>query len=113
VRVAVTDHPATAWTTQQFREAFPWDQAPRYVIHDRDLAFEAATTTANAMGIDVVRTAAHSPWQNAYLERFIGSVRRECLDHVIVLNAAGLRTNLKSYVEYYNDVSYCPTLLCA
>jgi putative transposase len=103
VHVAVTDHPTAAWTAQQFREAFPWDQAPRYVIHDRDLAFQAATASANAMDIEVVRTAAHSPWQNAYVERFIGSVRRECLDHVIVLNASGLRTILKSYIAYYTD----------
>jgi putative transposase len=113
VHVAVTDHPTAAWTAQQFREAFPWDDAPRYLLHDRDLAFQAATASANAMGIEVVRTAPHSPWQNAYIERFIGSVRRECVDHVIVLNAAGLRTILKSYIAYYNDVSYCPTLLCA
>jgi putative transposase len=73
------------------------------VIHDRDLTFQAATTSASAMGIEIVRTAAHSPWQNAYIERFIGSVRRECLDHVIVLNAAGLRTILKSYIAYYTD----------
>jgi putative transposase len=103
VHIAVTSHPSAAWTAQQFREAFRWDQAPRYLIHDRDLAFQAMTATAKAMGIDEVRTAPRSPWQNAYVERFIGSVRRECLDHVIVLNAAGLRTILKSYVAYYTD----------
>jgi putative transposase len=102
VHVAVTDHPTAAWTAQQFRDAFPRDQAPRYVIHDRDFAFQAVTTSANAMG-KVVRTAPRSPWQNAYIERFIGPVRRECLDHVIVLNASGLRTMLKSYVAYYTD----------
>jgi putative transposase len=103
VHIAVTPHPTAAWTAQQFREAFPWDQAPRYLIHDRDLAFQAMTSTAKAIGIQEVRTAPRSPWQNAYVERFIGSVRRECLDHVIVLNAAGLRTILKSYVTYYTD----------
>lgn len=103
VHVAVTDRPTAAWTAQQFREAFRWDQAPRYLIHDRDLAFQAVTASATAMGIQEVRTAPRSLWQNAYIERFIGSVRRECLDHVIVLTAAGLRTILKSYVTYYMD----------
>ena len=97
VHLAVTTHPSAAWTAQQFRDAFPWDQAPRYLIHDRDLAFQALIGTVKAMGIEDVRTAPRSPSQNAYVERFIGSVRRECLDHVIVLNAAGLHTILKSY----------------
>jgi putative transposase len=101
VHVAVTPHPTAAWTAQQLREAFPGDQAPRHLIHDRDLAFQALSATAKAMGIEEVRTAPRSPWQNAYVERFIGSVRRECLDHVIVLTAGGLRTILKSYVGYY------------
>jgi transposase InsO family protein len=96
VHVAVTRHPTAAWTAQQLREAFPWDQMPRYLLHDRDLAFQSLIGTAKAMGINDVRTAPRSPWQNAYVERFIGSIRRECLDHVIVLNAAGLRTILKS-----------------
>ena len=103
VHVAVTPHPTAAWTAQQFREAFPWDQAPRYLLHDRDLAFQAVTATATAMGMEAIRTAPHSPWQNAYVERFIGSVRRECLDHVIVLNATGLRRLLQSYIAYYTD----------
>jgi transposase InsO family protein len=101
VHVAVTDRPTAAWTAQQFREAFPWDHTPRYLIHDRDLAFQAVTATSKGMGIREVRTAPRSPWQNAYVERFIGSVRRECLDHVIVLTAGGLRTILQSYVAYY------------
>jgi putative transposase len=91
VHVAVTDHPTAAWTAQQLREAFPWDDAPRYLVHDRDTAFAAWATTASAIGIEEVITAAHSPWQNAYAERLIGSIRRECLDHVIVANARGLR----------------------
>jgi putative transposase len=103
VHVGVTDHPTAAWTAQQFREAFPWDQAPRYIIHDRDLVFQAVAATAAAMGIEVVRTAPRAPWQNAYVERFIGTLRRECLDHVIVLNAAGLRTIVKSFVAYYTN----------
>jgi transposase InsO family protein len=65
------------------------------------------------MDIQAIRTAPRSPWQNAYVERVIGSFRRECLDHVIVLNEAGLRCVLTAYIAYYNDVSYCPTSLCA
>ena len=102
MHTAVTAHPTAVWTAQQFREAFPWDQAPAYLIHDRDRAFQAVKATVDAMGIEEVLTAPRSPWQNAYAERFIGSVRRECLDHVIVLNAAGLRQILKSYVGYYS-----------
>ena len=101
VHVAVTDHPTAAWTAQPLREAFPWDDAPRYLIHDRDTAFAAWATTASAIGIEEVITAAHSPWQNAYAERLIGSIRRECLDHVIVANARGLRRVLPAYVDYY------------
>jgi transposase InsO family protein len=101
VHTAVTAHPTAAWTAQQFREAFPWDQAPRYLIRDRDRAFQGIKAVVDTVGTEEVLTAPRSPWQNAYAERFIGSVRRECLDHVIVLNAAGLRTILKSYVIYY------------
>ena len=101
VHVAVTAHPTTEWTGQQLRDAFPWDHAPRYLIRDRDHAFDGVAAMAKAMGIHDVRTAPHSPWQNAYAERFIGSVRRECLDHVIVLTAAGLRRILDEYISYY------------
>ena len=101
VHIAMTDHPTAAWTAQQLREAFPWDDAPRYLVHDRDTAFHAWATTAPAIGIDEVITAARSPWQNAYGERLIGSIRRECLDHIIVGNARGLRRVLNAYVEYY------------
>jgi transposase InsO family protein len=98
VHVAATAHPTATWTAQQLREAFPWDTAPRFLLHDRDHAFDGVTATA--MGIHDLRTAPRSPWQNAYVERFIGSVRRECLDHVIVLHSTGLR-RVKAYVEYY------------
>jgi len=101
VHVGVTEHPTAAWTAQQFREAFPWDDAPRYLIRDRDLAFAAIHTTADAMAITEVLTTPRSPWQNGVIERFIGSVRRECLDHVIVLTATGLQHLLKRYIEYY------------
>jgi transposase InsO family protein len=101
VHVAVTDHPTAAWTAQQLREAFPWDRAPRYLIRDRDHAFEGWTETAKTMGIDELLTAPRSPWQNAYAERFIGSARRECLDHVIVFSAPGLQRLMKLYCAYY------------
>ncbi|MGH9384438.1 MAG: integrase core domain-containing protein [Vicinamibacterales bacterium] len=101
VHVAVTDHPTAAWTSQQLREAFPWNDAPRYLVHDRDTAFHAWATTAPAIGSNDVLTAVRSPWQNAYAERLIGSIRRECLDHVIIANAHGLRRVLDAYVKYY------------
>jgi transposase InsO family protein len=101
VHVAVTDHPTATWTGPQLREAFPWEQAPQYLVRDRDHAFDAWTDTAKAMGIEEVRTAPRSPWQNAYVERFIGSARRECLDHVIVLSATGLRRLMTLYCRYY------------
>jgi putative transposase len=99
--IAVTAHPTAAWTAQQLREAFPWDEAPRYVLHDRDHAFDHLRTTAKAMGIEEVLTAPRAPWQNAFAERFIGSARRECLDHVIVFNEAGLRRLMTLYCSYY------------
>jgi len=101
VHVAVTAHPTPAWTAQQLREAFPFHESPRYLVHDRDTAFQGWATTARAIGIDEVFTAAHSPWQNAYAERLIESIRRECLDHIIVANERGLRRVLHAYVDYY------------
>jgi transposase InsO family protein len=80
VHIAVTDHPTSAWTAQQLREAFPFDAAPRYLIHDHDTAFQAWATATSALGIQEVLTAVRAPWQNAYAERLIGSIRRECLD---------------------------------
>jgi len=99
VRVAVTDQPTTVWTTQQRREAFPWNTAPRYLVHDRDSAFSAWATTA-AIGSEDILTAPWSPWQNAFAERLIGSIRRECLDHIIISNERGLRRVLDQYVAY-------------
>ena len=101
VHVVVTDHPTASWTAQQLREAFPWDEGPRYLVRDRDAVFNTWATTATGMDIREVLTAARSPWQNAYAERLIGSIRRECLDHVIVWNERGLRHILKVYVAYY------------
>jgi putative transposase len=99
--IAVTAHPTAAWTAQQLREAFPWDEAPRYPVHDRDHMFAFLGATAKAMGIEEVLTAPRSPWQNAFVERFIGSARRECFDHVIVFNEAGLQRLMTLYCLYH------------
>jgi len=101
VHVAVTARPTAPWTAQQLRNAFPEDHAPRYLLHDRDTVFTDVASTIGAMQIHEVVTAPRSPWQNAYVERLIGSIRRECLDHVIVLSATGLRRVLADYVAYY------------
>ena len=103
VHFGVTAHPTAAWVAQQFREAFPWDTAPRYLIRDRDGAYGSdVCSTVMAMGIEEVVTAPRSPWQNPFVERVIGSIRRECLDHVIVLNERHLRRILLSCSEYYH-----------
>jgi putative transposase len=101
VHVAVTEHPTAAWTAQQLRNAFPENEAPGYLLHDRDAVFADVAATIAGMNIQTVRTAPRSPWQNAYVERVIGSIRRECLDHLIALNAAGLHRVLTDYVAYY------------
>jgi putative transposase len=103
VHFAVTEHQTALWTAQQLREVFPEDAAPRYLIHDRDRAFAALATTASGMGIQELRTAPRSPRQNAYVERLIGSIRRECLDHVIAVNEAGLSRVLSGYLAYYHQ----------
>jgi len=99
--VAVTAHPTAAWTAQQLRDACPWDEAPRYLLHDRDHAFAALGATTTAMGIEDVVTAPHAPWQNPFVERFVGSARRECFDHMIVVNEAGVRQLMARYCSYY------------
>ena len=101
VHVAVTAHPTAAWTAQQLRNAFPENESPRYLLHDRDSVFAHVATTIAGMNTQAIRTAPRSPWQNAYVERVIGSIRRECLDHVIVMNAAGLHRVITDYVAYY------------
>jgi transposase InsO family protein len=98
---AVTAHPTTDWTVQQLREAFSWDSAPRYLLRDRDQIFsQVFRDQVKSMGIAEVLAA--TPWQRAYVERVIGSIRRECLDHVIVLSEASLRRTLTSYFAYYH-----------
>src|SRR5438874_2850335 len=99
---AVTAHPTAEWTAHQLREAFPWDSAPRYLLRDRDRIFGPEfVEQVKAMGIKQVLSAPRSPWQRAYVERVIGSIRRECLDHVIVFSVAGLHRVLADYVVYY------------
>lgn len=102
VHFAVTAHPTAEWTAQQLRYAFPWGSAPRYILRDRDSCYgDAFQQTAQALTYNEILSAPRSPWQNAYVERLIGSIRRECLDHVIVLNERGLRRTLRSYFDYY------------
>ncbi len=92
VRAAVTEHPTAAWLSRQVTEAFPWDTAPRYLLRDRDASYGSYFyNRVEAMGIKKVVTAAQSPWQNAYVERVIGSIRRECLDHIVIFNERHLR----------------------
>jgi transposase InsO family protein len=100
--VAVTEHPTSEWVAHQLLQAFPWDSAPRYLLRDRDRSYgEKFSEAARWLDMEEVLTAAQSPWQNAYVERLIGSIRRECLDHVMVFNESGLRRILKSYFDYY------------
>jgi putative transposase len=103
VHFAVTDSPAAAWTAQQVAEAFPWGEAPRYLIRDRDAIYGSIfRERVKRMGMSEVITAARSPWQNAYAERVIGTIRRELLDHVIVLDERHLHRRLRAYVNYYH-----------
>jgi transposase InsO family protein len=104
VHFNVTAHPTAEWTAQQLREAFPFDQLPRYLLRDRDKIFGAAFCRQVAdMEIQEVLSAPRSPWQRAYVERLIGSIRRECPDHVIVFNEGSLRRILASYFSYYHE----------
>src|SRR5262249_10434729 len=105
VWINVTAHPTAEWVARQITEAFPWDRAPRYMIRDRDRIYGTVVTPRlRTMGIRDKPTAPASPWQNGFAERLIGSIRRECLDHVIVLGEAHLRRILKNYADYYNGV---------
>jgi transposase InsO family protein len=102
MRTAVTEHPTAAWLSRQVTEAFPWDTAPRCLLRDRDSSYGSEfRSRVEAMNIAEVITAPRSPWQNAYVERVIGSIRRECLDHVVIFNERHLRRVLSSYVDYY------------
>ena len=97
VWINVTPHPTAEWIARQITEAFPWAEAPRYLIRDRDQAYGAAVTRRlRAMGIRDKPIAPGSPWENGLAERLIGSIRRECVDHVIALGEAHLRRTLRS-----------------
>src|SRR5271156_269963 len=105
VWINVTTNPTAEWIARQITEAFPWDAAPGYMIRDRDRILGAVVTRRlRAMGIRDKPIAPASPWQNGFAERLIGSIRRECLDHIIVLGEVHLRGILKNYAAYYNGV---------
>ena len=105
VWINVTTNPTAEWVARQITEAFPWDGSPRYMIRDRDRIYGAVVTRRlRAMGIRDKPIAPASPWQNGYAERLIGSIRRECVDHIIVLGEEHLRRILKNYAAYYNSV---------
>jgi len=104
VHFNVTEHPTAQWTAQQMVEAFPWEETPIYIIHDQDKIYgKRFKDRVKNMQIKEVATAPGSPWQNAYAERVIGSIRRECLNHVIVLNEKHLKRILKTYFSYYHQ----------
>ena len=103
VHFNVTAHPTAERTAQQLRQAFPWDSAPRFLLRDRDRIFGADfTRQVQEFGIQEVLGAPGAPQQRAYIERVIGTIRRECLDHMIVFNEASLRRHLKLFLEYYH-----------
>lgn len=103
VHFNVTERPTAQWTAQQITEAFPFDTSPKYLLRDRDGIYGADFQRRVAsMGIEQVLTAPRSPWQNAYVERLIGSIRRECLDHIIILTEAHIRRILRRYFSYYH-----------
>ena len=104
VHFNVTEHPSAEWTAQQIVDAFPWDTAPRYLLRDRDGIFGSYFGRRVAgLGIKQVLSAPRSPWQNPFVERIIGSIRRECLDHLIILDEQHLRRILRSYFDYYHS----------
>jgi len=99
----VIEHPTAEWTAAQLVQAFPWDTAPPYLLRDRDRVFgDTFRMQAASMQIIEVLTAPRSPWQSPYVQRLIGSIRRECLDHVVVLDEESLRRMLRSHIDYYH-----------
>src|SRR5713226_6074695 len=105
ISLSVTDHPTAEWIARQITDAFRWDEVPDYMVRDRDKCYgQAVTRRLAAMGIRDHPIAPRSPWQNGHAERLIGSIRRECLDHIVVLGEAHLRRILAAYAVYYNGV---------
>jgi transposase InsO family protein len=105
VWINVTQNPTAEWIARQLTEAFPWNEAPRALIRDRDRIYgEVALRRIRAIGIRDKPIAPASPWQNGFAERLIGSIRRECVDHFIVLNEANLCRILQTYARYYNNI---------
>jgi transposase InsO family protein len=105
VWINVTQNPTAEWIAHQLTEAFPWDEAPGYLIRDNDGIYgNVALRRIRAMGIRDKPTAPGSPWQNGFVERLIGSIRRECLDHLVVRGEAHLRRILRTYADYYNKI---------
>lgn len=105
VSFAVTTNPTAEWLAQQITEAFPWNSGPRYLIRDRDRSYgKVFQRRVQSLGIRDRPIARRSPWQNAYAERLIGSLRRECLDHLIIFSEAHLRRVLSDYAKYYNTI---------
>jgi transposase InsO family protein len=105
VWINVTANPTAEWIARQVTEAFPWEDAPQYLIRDRDRVYGTIVTRRlRAMGIRDKPVAPASPWQNGFAERLIGSIRRECVDNLIVLGEAHLRRTLRSYARYYNHI---------
>ncbi len=103
VHAAATANPTADWLARQISEAFPWDTAPKYLVRDRDGVYgDVFKRRVRAMGIRDRPTAPRSPWQNGHVERLIGSIRRECLDHLIIFGEAHLRRVLHDYANYYN-----------
>jgi transposase InsO family protein len=103
IRCAVTGHPTAEWIARQIVEAFPWDEAPEYLVRDRDAVYgEVVKRRLRGLGIRDRPIAPHSPQQNAYVERLIGSIRRECIDHVIVFGETHLHRIMSAYANYYN-----------
>jgi transposase InsO family protein len=101
----VTTNPTAEWIARQITEAFPWDQSPRYLLRDRDRSYGAIVCRRlHAIGIRDHPTAPRSPWQNGHIERLIGSIRRECLDRIVVAGEAPLRRTLGAYARYYNEI---------
>jgi putative transposase len=100
----ITENPTAQWTGQQIVEAFPWDCAPKYLLRDRDAIYGSAfQRRVKSMGIEQVLSAPRSPWQNPFVERLIGTLRHDCLDHLIVLNERHLRRIVARYLDYYHD----------